>query len=145
MKLLRSSAIYSQLNENTTKDIYNLISTTADAYNNASLIAPESSAATHARFLTSLVSNDVFVRRNDQKHELAIDPQLEREILVCFAYLAQFLKYPQLRRNPFIRSLQRITDRRPQPMTKFSLLRPICLRTLRMLSRLRFRSFSPIP
>ncbi|KNZ81451.1 Protein priB [Termitomyces sp. J132] len=77
LKLLRSSAIYSQLNENTAKDIYDLISATAEAYHNASLIAPESSAATHARFLRSLVSNDVFVRRNDPKHEMAIDPQLE--------------------------------------------------------------------
>ncbi|KAG6879962.1 hypothetical protein C0992_008896 [Termitomyces sp. T32_za158] len=81
LKLLRSSAIYSQLNESTAKEIYDLISATAEAYHNASLIAPESSAATHARFLRSLVSNDVFVRRNDQKHDMAIDPQLEREIL----------------------------------------------------------------
>ncbi|KAG5338652.1 hypothetical protein C0989_006704 [Termitomyces sp. Mn162] len=90
LKLLRSSAIYSQLNENTAKDIYDLISATAEAYHNASLIAPESSAATHARFLRSLVSNDVFVRRNDPKHEMAIDPQLEREILECFAFSTQF-------------------------------------------------------
>ncbi|KAG6861744.1 hypothetical protein C0995_012749 [Termitomyces sp. Mi166 len=77
LKLLRSSAIYSQLNESTAKEIYDLISATAEAYHNASMIAPESSAATHARFLRSLVSNDVFVRRNDQKHDMAIDPQLE--------------------------------------------------------------------
>ncbi|KAG6850463.1 hypothetical protein H0H93_012884 [Arthromyces matolae] len=75
--LLRSSAIHSQLNESTAKEIYDLISATAEAYHNASVTAPESATATHARFLRSLVANDVFVRRKDQKQDIAIDPQLQ--------------------------------------------------------------------
>ncbi|KAG6910880.1 hypothetical protein DXG01_006563 [Tephrocybe rancida] len=80
LQLLRSSAIYSQLNESTAKEIHDLISATADSYHDASSVSPEStsSAATHARFLRMLVTSNVFkARRNDLKHDLPIDPQLE--------------------------------------------------------------------
>ncbi|KAF9459558.1 fungal-specific transcription factor domain-containing protein [Collybia nuda] len=83
LKLLRSSSTFSQLNENTANDIHTLISETADAYQDASQLSPTStSAAYHARFLRSLVSNDVFkARRNDhrERHEsnMPIDPRLQ--------------------------------------------------------------------
>ncbi|KAG5645860.1 hypothetical protein DXG03_005202 [Asterophora parasitica] len=83
LKLLRSSSIFSQLNESTAHEIHTLISQTADAYQDASQLSPEStSAAYHARFLRSLVTNDVFkTRRLDQKDKndngMPIDPRLQ--------------------------------------------------------------------
>ncbi|KAG6865869.1 hypothetical protein C0991_010950 [Blastosporella zonata] len=79
LTLLRSSAIHSQLNESTAKEIHDLISATADSYQDASSVSLEStSAAAHARFLRILVNSNVFkARRSDHKHDLAIDPQLE--------------------------------------------------------------------
>ncbi|KAG6811177.1 hypothetical protein H0H92_008661 [Tricholoma furcatifolium] len=78
LTLVRDSAIYSQLNESTAKDIHDLISATADSYHEASLVSPASlSAAAHARFLRSLVQHDVFKVRANEKHHMAIDPQLE--------------------------------------------------------------------
>ncbi|KAG5634744.1 hypothetical protein H0H81_000939 [Sphagnurus paluster] len=91
MLLLRSSTIFSQLNESTAHEIHTLISQTADAYQDASQLSPEStSAAYHARFLRSLVTNDVFTtRRKDQKEMpdsgMPIDPRLQREMpMFCF-------------------------------------------------------------
>ncbi|KAG6833203.1 hypothetical protein H0H87_010266 [Tephrocybe sp. NHM501043] len=79
LTLLRSSAIHSQLNESTAKEIHDLISATADSYQDASSVSLEStSAAAHARFLRILVTSNVFkARRSDQKHDMQIDPQLE--------------------------------------------------------------------
>ncbi|KAF8061438.1 fungal-specific transcription factor domain-containing protein [Lyophyllum atratum] len=83
LKLLRSPTICSQLNESTAHEIHTLISQTADAYRDAAHLSPEStSAAYHARFLRSLVTNDVFKsHRSDQKERresgLPIDPRLQ--------------------------------------------------------------------
>ncbi|KAF5386973.1 hypothetical protein D9615_001775 [Tricholomella constricta] len=94
LKLLRSSTIFSQLNESTAHEIHSLISQTADAYQRASQISPEStSAAYHARFLRSLVTNDVFkTRRIDQKDKndngMPIDPRLQREIFPSGMYFS---------------------------------------------------------
>lgn len=80
-KLLRSSSTLAQLNEGTQHDIHSIISKTADVYQDASMLSPAStSAAYHARFLRSLVTNDIFkARRNDKDRydNLPIDPRLQ--------------------------------------------------------------------
>ena len=69
-----------------------MISETADAYQEASQLCPPStSAAYHARFLRSLVSNDVFrARRNDQKERqdagVPIDPRLQGKSPITVFY-----------------------------------------------------------
>jgi hypothetical protein len=81
LKLLRSSNTLAQLHEGTAHEIHALISKTAEAYFEASALSPAStSAAYHARFLRSLVSNDIFKsRRNDKdRYEgMPIDPRLQ--------------------------------------------------------------------
>ncbi|KAF8652690.1 hypothetical protein AX16_004195 [Volvariella volvacea WC 439] len=82
LKLLRSSNTVAQLPEGTAAEIYALISKTADAYYDASVLSPAStSAAYHARFLRSLVENDVFkIRRADPPsydNGMPIDPRLQ--------------------------------------------------------------------
>ena len=61
-QLLRSSSTLADLHEGATDEIYNHISAAADAYHDASVGAPtsSSSAAHHARFLKSLITNDIF-------------------------------------------------------------------------------------
>jgi len=58
-----------------------LISKTADAYYEASLLSPASTSASyHARFLRSLVANDIFKsRRAEERHDsgMPIDPRLQ--------------------------------------------------------------------
>nr|GAT58033.1 predicted protein [Mycena chlorophos] len=65
LKLLRSSNTLAQLHEGAAHEIHSLISQTADAYYEASVLSPTStSAAYHSRFLRSLLTNDIFKARN---------------------------------------------------------------------------------
>jgi hypothetical protein len=79
-----------------------VISETADAYQDASQLCPPStSAAYHARFLRSLVSNDVFrARRNDQKERrdagVPIDPRLQSKSPITAFYLIIHFVYKQV-------------------------------------------------
>jgi len=60
LRLLRHSNTLSDLHEEATKKIYDLISQTADVYQEAALMASSSgSAGYHARFLRSLVAKDL--------------------------------------------------------------------------------------
>ncbi|KAJ6611766.1 fungal-specific transcription factor domain-containing protein [Mycena sp. CBHHK59/15] len=81
LKLLRSSNTLAQLHEGTAHEIHSLISKTADAYYDASVLSPAStSAAYHARFLRSLLANDIFkARRGDSERyeSMPIDPRLQ--------------------------------------------------------------------
>lgn len=81
IQLLRSSNTLAQLPDGTADDIHSLISKTADAYYDASVLSPAAtSAAYHARFLRSLVKNDIFKiqsRRNDRETSDVIDPRLQ--------------------------------------------------------------------
>ncbi|KAJ7135045.1 fungal-specific transcription factor domain-containing protein [Mycena crocata] len=82
LKLLRSSNTLAQLHEGTAHEIHSLISKTADAYYEASLLSPAStSPAYHSRFLRSLLANDIFkTRRSDPERyseSMPIDPRLQ--------------------------------------------------------------------
>ncbi|KAJ7470490.1 fungal-specific transcription factor domain-containing protein [Mycena latifolia] len=81
LKLLRSSNTLAQLHEGTAHEIHTLISKTADAYYDASVLSPAStSAAYHSRFLRSLLANDIFKSRqnNSERYEsMPIDPRLQ--------------------------------------------------------------------
>ncbi|KAJ6455859.1 fungal-specific transcription factor domain-containing protein [Mycena sanguinolenta] len=83
LKLLRSSNTLAQLHEGTAHEIHSLISKTADAYYDASVLSPAStSAAYHARFLRSLLSNDIFKTRRGESERydnnaMPIDPRLQ--------------------------------------------------------------------
>jgi len=81
LKLLRSSNTLAQLHEGTAHEIHTLISKTADAYYDASVLSPAStSAAYHSRFLRSLLANDIFkARRGDSERyeSMPIDPRLQ--------------------------------------------------------------------
>ena len=71
-QLLRSSNTLAQLHEGASEEIHTQISKTAEAYHEASLLAPSSSssAASHARFLRSLVAQDVLRARQADKERL---------------------------------------------------------------------------
>jgi len=81
LKLLRSSNTLAQLHEGTAHEIHSLISKTADAYYDASVLSPAStSAAYHARFLRSLLANDIFKARrgeSERYESMPIDPRLQ--------------------------------------------------------------------
>ncbi|KAK7023786.1 Zn(2)-C6 fungal-type domain-containing protein [Favolaschia claudopus] len=84
LRLLRSSNTLAQLHEGTAHEIHSLISKTADAYYDASVLSPAStSAAYHARFLRSLLANDIFKSRRgeperyENNHTMPIDPRLQ--------------------------------------------------------------------
>jgi hypothetical protein len=81
LKLLRSSNTLAQLHEGTAHEIHSLISKTADAYHDASVLSPASTAAAyHARFLRSLVANDIHKARQNEKDKFdvtPIDPRLQ--------------------------------------------------------------------
>ncbi|KAF5331051.1 hypothetical protein D9619_005705 [Psilocybe cf. subviscida] len=84
LKLLRTPNTGDQLGAERANDIYNAISQTADAYDKASMSTHSSvsfSAAYHARFLRSLVENDIFkTRRVEQERgdtNMPIDPRLQ--------------------------------------------------------------------
>lgn len=82
LKLLRSPTVSSQLNENVVQEIHTAISQTADAYQDASSLSSEFTlAATHSRFLRSLVSNEsVFtIRKNTLKEgrDIPVDPRVQ--------------------------------------------------------------------
>lgn len=57
---------------------------TSEAYFEASLNSPSSSAVYHARFLRNLVNNDVFKARENEQQErveqFPIDPRLQGKI-----------------------------------------------------------------
>ena len=80
-QLIRSSNTLASLHEGTAREIHSLIAKTAEAYFNASLLSPEStSAAYHARFLRSLIANDIFKPRRNEREKLEgmpIDPRLQ--------------------------------------------------------------------
>ncbi|KIY64582.1 hypothetical protein CYLTODRAFT_425074 [Cylindrobasidium torrendii FP15055 ss-10] len=82
LKLLRSSPSLLQLHDGAAREIYSVITATADAYQAASNVSPTSAhAAYHARFLRSLLHNDLFntppVRAPQPiKYEEPIDPRL---------------------------------------------------------------------
>ncbi|KAF7295231.1 Zn(2)-C6 fungal-type domain-containing protein [Mycena indigotica] len=80
LKLLRSSNTLAQLHEGAAHDINSLISKTADAFYDASMLSPTStSAAYHARFLRSLLTNDIFKARQsepDRFNGMPLDPRL---------------------------------------------------------------------
>ncbi|KDQ59395.1 hypothetical protein JAAARDRAFT_32954 [Jaapia argillacea MUCL 33604] len=80
LKLLRSSNTLAQLHEGATDEIYSNISTTADAYQDASTPSHVlTSAAYHSRFLRSLVTNDIFkAKQNERARQdgLSIDHRL---------------------------------------------------------------------
>lgn len=137
LKLLRSSNTYHQLKE-TAHDIHVVISETADAYQDASQLSPPStSAAYHARFLRSLVSNDVFrARRNDQKERhdagVPIDPRLQSLPTSHAPMPSQSQTYPHQAQQPHEQSFHFPASphlpAHPQPVvqeTEFSVESPI--------------------
>jgi hypothetical protein len=78
LKLLNSSNTSSGLPEGAAHEVHELISKTADAYFDASLNSPSTSAVFHARFLRNLVNNDVFkAREKCQPERLSADPRLQ--------------------------------------------------------------------
>jgi len=80
LKLLNSSNTSSGLPEGAAHEVHALISKTADAYFDASLNSPSTSAVFHARFLRNLVGNDVFKAREngqDRPEHFSIDPRLQ--------------------------------------------------------------------
>lgn len=82
LKLLRSSNTHtdlqSELPEGATHQIHTAITKTADAYQEASHLSPTStSAAYHARFLWSLVRNDIERARQNAQKDIPIDPNIQ--------------------------------------------------------------------
>ncbi|KAF8921608.1 hypothetical protein CPB85DRAFT_1489996 [Mucidula mucida] len=81
LKLLRSSHALPQLHEGAAREIHTAITKTADAYHAASNLSPASTqAAYHARFLRSLLTNDLFGSRRREKARYdtsSIDPRLQ--------------------------------------------------------------------
>jgi hypothetical protein len=75
LRLLRNPNILSQLHEGTSHEIHTTISKAADAYHDASVLSPASSAAAiHARFLRSLIANDAFKVQPNKKDRLELMP-----------------------------------------------------------------------
>ncbi|KAF9557675.1 hypothetical protein CPC08DRAFT_668433 [Agrocybe pediades] len=85
LKLLRVSSTGNHLGHETANEIHTLISKTADSYQEASSTphSPVSiSASYHARFLRSLVANDIFKAQRGERERydisnMPIDPRLE--------------------------------------------------------------------
>lgn len=82
LKLLRSSNTHtdlqSELPEGAAHQIHTAITKTADAYQEASHLSPTStSAAYHARFLWSLVRNDIERARQNAQKDIPIDPNIQ--------------------------------------------------------------------
>lgn len=68
LRLLRHSSTLSDLHDEATRKIYDLISQTADVYQEAALMATSSgSAGYHARFLRSLVAKDLADKAREAK------------------------------------------------------------------------------
>ncbi|KAH7921484.1 hypothetical protein BV22DRAFT_1038606 [Leucogyrophana mollusca] len=83
LKLLRSATtrtdLHTELHEGAAQEIYASINKTAEAYREASLSSPTSSlVAYHARFLESLVHNDILRIRDSEKrtNPVAITPPI---------------------------------------------------------------------
>ncbi|ESK88420.1 prib protein [Moniliophthora roreri MCA 2997] len=80
LKYLRNPVTAPQLPEEAAERIHAMISKTADAYYEASVLSPASSgAAYHARFLRKLVANDISRSRRTERHagSPSIDPRLQ--------------------------------------------------------------------
>ncbi|KAJ7764486.1 fungal-specific transcription factor domain-containing protein [Mycena maculata] len=99
LKLLRSSNTLAQLHEGTAHEIHSLISKTADAYYDASVLSPAStSAAYHARFLRSLLANDIFKARRvdaERYENMPIDPRLQATTPTTSMYTPQPASHDQ--------------------------------------------------
>ncbi|KAJ3518636.1 hypothetical protein NM688_g9410 [Phlebia brevispora] len=104
LKLLRSSNTLAELHEGATDEIYNQISAAAEAYHEASLLSPSSSsAAHHARFLKSLVAQDIFRAKErmqqQQSHrstETRTQGKLASIVFVPSVILTQCVQRPSL-------------------------------------------------
>ncbi|KAJ2917594.1 hypothetical protein MD484_g2758, partial [Candolleomyces efflorescens] len=84
LRLLQTPITFAQIGETVASDIYRLIHKTADSYYDASHLSPvATSAAYHARFLHSLLANDIFrSRRTDRERNdngMPIDPRLQNQ------------------------------------------------------------------
>jgi hypothetical protein len=81
LRLLRNPHIISQLHEGTPHEIHTTISKAADAYHDASVLSPASSAAAiHARFLRSLIANDgykVLPNKKERLDLMSVDPRFK--------------------------------------------------------------------
>ncbi|KAF8876030.1 hypothetical protein CPB84DRAFT_1796158 [Gymnopilus junonius] len=86
LKLLRLPSTGHLLDPDTSNEIYTLISKTADSYQDASSSSHSQvslSASYHARFLRSLVANDIFKTRRGERERydcdsnMPIDPRLQ--------------------------------------------------------------------
>jgi hypothetical protein len=76
--LLRSSYTKGELHAGAKNEIYTVITQTADAYQDAAQLCPASgSAAYHARFLRSLIANDIMKARQDQEMQ---DPRIQGKV-----------------------------------------------------------------
>jgi hypothetical protein len=68
-----------------THEIHALILKTAEAYSDASLNSPSTSAVYHARFLRNLVDSDVFKAREngqDKQERFPLDPRLQGNLFM---------------------------------------------------------------
>ncbi|KAH7906062.1 fungal-specific transcription factor domain-containing protein [Hygrophoropsis aurantiaca] len=108
LKLLRSSStrtdLHTELHEGAAQEIYASITKTAEAYHEASLSSPtSSSAAYHARFLTSLVHNDLRkMRDNDRRTNTApISPPIAGDQHLPSASSSPPQGYPQQHAPPY--------------------------------------------
>ncbi|KAJ7285568.1 fungal-specific transcription factor domain-containing protein [Mycena rebaudengoi] len=105
LKLLRTSNTLAQLHEGTAHEIHSLISKTADAYYDASVLSPAStSAAYHARFLRSLLANDIFKSRrgeSERYENLPIDPRLQAPASATSMYPPQQMVPPAHEQQAF--------------------------------------------
>jgi hypothetical protein len=80
LKLLNSSNTLAGIPQGAAHEIHALIMKTAEAYFDASLNSPSTSAVYHARFLRNLVDSDVFKAREsgqDRQERFPLDPRLQ--------------------------------------------------------------------
>ena len=118
-QLLRNPKTSSQLIGTTAQDIHQLIIKTADAYQDAAQLSPEStSCAYHARFLRNLVSNDSSKpRRSEDDHRengVHLDPRLPGT-LRTFSITAFF----RLRLSTEVRQVHRYRSRHLSMLSRY--------------------------
>ena len=88
-QLLNSSNTLSGIPQGAAHEIHALILKTAEAYFDASLNSPSTSAVYHARFLRNLVDSDVFkARENGQERpeRFPLDPRLQGRLFIILIY-----------------------------------------------------------
>ncbi|OSX64716.1 hypothetical protein POSPLADRAFT_1073166 [Postia placenta MAD-698-R-SB12] len=79
MKLLRGNNHLLRLVDDAANKIHSMISKAAEAYHNAALLSPASSSAEyHARFLQSLLANDVY--KQQQQQQQVEQERMKREL-----------------------------------------------------------------